>query len=68
MLHASKPGSKNPWLRTVPPSPGCKCRDSLIDVTSVHEAVDRLLSGEHPPLFPSELRRSNGLHNEERYL
>lgn len=54
MLHASRPGSPEPWLRVLPPRPGTQRRDALIELTSVHEACNRLLKGDHPPLFPSE--------------
>jgi len=56
MLHSSLPGKPNPWLRVVPPRPGTQRRDILIDLSSIHEAADRLLSGETPDLFPSELQ------------
>ena len=65
MLHASKPQASNPWLRTVPLPLGCQCRDALIDLASINEACDRLLQGEHPPLFPSEVRRTSSFNNEE---
>lgn len=65
MLHASKPQASNPWLRTVSPPLGRQCRDSLIDLASINEACDRLLQGEQPPLFPSEVRRTSSLNNEE---
>lgn len=54
MLHASQPTSAEPWLKVVPPRPGTKRRDVLIEVASVHAAVNRLLTGDHPPVFPSE--------------
>jgi len=56
MLYASYPGKPNPWLRVVPPRPGASRRHSLIDLPSVHEAADRLLAGETPELFPSEIK------------
>lgn len=62
MLHASQAGSKTPWLRVVPPRPGTKRRDTLIALESVYEARERLLNGEHPPLFPSEERGDNNDH------
>jgi len=66
MLYASYPGKPNPWLRVVPVRPGTKHRHMLIDLTSVHQAADRLLTGETPPLFPSELKARTSRKNKRR--
>lgn len=64
MLHASQPSSLTSWLRMIQLRPGTQCRDSLINVASVHTACDRLLAGEHQPLFPSERPKPLGFDIE----
>ena len=48
-----RPGEK-PWLRVVPNEVGKQRRETLIDSSSIDEAIGRLLRGEMPPPLPTK--------------